>query len=65
MGEAISDPLNRHGVAFLDSYPDADNWPALYRAWSNYPYFQSGTIIITSATEGLFMIKDRSQRIVP
>ena len=26
-------------------------------AWSNYPYFSSGNIIITSGMEGLFVVR--------
>ena len=28
-------------------------------AWSNYPYFESGTVIVTSMQEGLFVLKKR------
>ncbi len=28
-------------------------------AWSTYPFFDSGTIIVTSMQEGLFMLKKR------
>lgn len=27
--------------------------------WSNYPYFESRTILVTSSHEGLFMLKKR------
>jgi choice-of-anchor B domain-containing protein len=60
----ISDPVNPHEVAFLDTYPDDENQPVMHGAWSNYPYFKSGTIIVTSVTEGLFLVKDRS-KIIP
>jgi len=29
-------------------------------SWSNYPYFKSGTLIVTSGTEGLFVLKKRT-----
>src|SRR5207253_455210 len=61
----ISDPVNRHEVAFLDTYPDDKNEPVMHGAWSNYPFFRSGTIIVTSVTEGLFLVKDRSQPVIP
>ncbi len=28
-------------------------------SWSNYPYFKSGTLIVTSGSEGLFVLKKR------
>jgi choice-of-anchor B domain-containing protein len=59
----ISDPLNPREVAYLDTYPDDENQPQMVGAWSNYPYFKSGSIIVTSVTEGLFIVKDRSQAV--
>lgn len=56
----ISDPVNPREVAYLDTYPDDENQPQMVGAWSNYPYFKSGTIVVTSVTEGLFLVKDRS-----
>ena len=34
-------------------------------SWSNYPYFASGTIIVTSGSEGLFMVKYQKPELVP
>jgi choice-of-anchor B domain-containing protein len=59
----ITDPLNPREVAYLDTYPDDENQPQMVGAWSNYPYFKSGSIIVTSVTEGLFIVKDRSQAV--
>ncbi len=59
----ISDPLNPREVAYMDTYPDDENQPQMVGAWSNYPFFKSGTIIVTSVTEGLFLVKDRSQAV--
>jgi choice-of-anchor B domain-containing protein len=59
----ISDPVNPREVAYLDTYPDDENQPQMVGAWSNYPYFKSGTIVVTSVSEGLFLIKDRSQAV--
>ncbi|HEX9833263.1 MAG TPA: choice-of-anchor B family protein, partial [Mycobacterium sp.] len=59
----ISDPVNPREVAYLDTYPDDENQPQMVGAWSTYPYFKSGTIIVTSVTEGLFVVKDRSQAV--
>jgi choice-of-anchor B domain-containing protein len=59
----ISDPTNPREVGFLDTNPGEDT-PAMDGAWSNYPYFKSGTIVVTSTGQGLFLVKDRTQ-VVP
>jgi hypothetical protein len=28
-------------------------------SWSNYPFFESGIVIVTSGREGLFVLKKR------
>jgi choice-of-anchor B domain-containing protein len=59
----ISDPTNPREVAYLDTYPDDEDQPQMVGAWSVYPFFKSGTIIVTSVSEGLFLVKDRSQAV--
>lgn len=54
----ISDVANTNltEVGFFDVYPAGD--AALFNgAWSNYPYFASGNIIISSIEDGLFIVK--------
>lgn len=42
-------------VGYFDTYPTNDN--ASYDgAWSNYPYFPSGTVIISDINRGLFIV---------
>ncbi|MBO6781475.1 MAG: choice-of-anchor B family protein [Rhodothermales bacterium] len=53
----ISDPANPVEVAHFDTAPDVTNTPGFGGSWSNYPFFQSGTIIVTSRNEGLFLLK--------
>lgn len=43
-------------VAFFDVYPDDDN-PEFDGTWSNYPYFESENIIVSSIERGLFVLK--------
>jgi hypothetical protein len=31
--------------------------PGFSGAWSNYPFFESGTIIVTSLREGVFLLR--------
>ncbi|HUF89998.1 MAG TPA: choice-of-anchor B family protein [Gemmatimonadota bacterium] len=53
----ISDIENPEEVGFFDTVPYGDNGPRLDGSWSNYPYFDSGTIVVTSGKEGLFLLK--------
>lgn len=45
--------------AFFDVYPSDDEDPkAIFEGtWSNYPYFESGTIALTGINEGLFLVR--------
>jgi choice-of-anchor B domain-containing protein len=43
-------------VAFFDSYPANDN-VGFSGAWSNYPYFPSGNIIISDYSNGFFIVR--------
>ena len=54
----ISDPLNPREVGSFDTSPYQDG-PGFSGAWSNYPFFESGTVIVTSLQEGLFVLKKR------
>ncbi len=42
-------------VAFFDTYPDSDS-ASFSGAWSNYPYFDSGTVIVSDIQGGLFIL---------
>ena len=54
----ISDPLNPREVGSFDTTPYLSG-PGFSGAWSNYPFFESGTIIVTSLQEGLFVLRKR------
>lgn len=43
-------------VAFLDTYP-ANNNAQFNGAWSVYPYFSSGTIVVSDIDRGLFLVR--------
>jgi choice-of-anchor B domain-containing protein len=60
----ISDPLNPIEVGFLDTVP-SDESTAMSGSWSNYPFFESGTIIVTSRGEGLFMLRHSPRELLP
>jgi choice-of-anchor B domain-containing protein len=60
----ISDPRNPMEVGFMDTHPGDDGTPSFNGAWSVYPYFKSGTIIVTSIGEGVFFVKDKTRKTV-
>lgn len=43
-------------VAWFDTFPDHDQ-PVFEGTWSNYPYFESGTIAASGIGEGLFLLQ--------
>jgi len=53
-----SDPMNPREVGRFDTSP-YQTGPGFSGAWSSYPFFESGTIIVTSLQEGLFVLKKR------
>jgi len=58
----ISDPENPVEVGYFDTVPFGENEPGFDGSWSNYPYFGSGVIVVTSMREGLFVLKRRDGR---
>ena len=61
----ISDPVRPIEVGYFDTVPSSPNVPGFAGSWSNYPYFQSGIIVVTSIREGLFILKHRERPLVP
>ena len=60
----ISDPANPVEIGYFDTVPWGENDPGFAGSWSNYPFFESGTIVVTSIKEGLFLLK-RREELVP
>lgn len=56
----ISNPLQPREVGRFDTSP-YQTGPGFSGAWSTYPFFESGTIIVTSLQEGLFIVKKRER----
>ena len=52
----ITDVTNPVEVAFFDVYPAHDR-PGFSGTWSNYPFFASGTVLVTGREAGLFIVK--------
>jgi choice-of-anchor B domain-containing protein len=42
-------------IGYFDIYP-ADDLPEFNAAWSNYPYFASGTVVVSGIEQGLFVL---------
>ena len=59
----VTDPRNPREVGYLDTHPGDDGKPSFAGAWSVYPYFKSGTIVVTSIGEGVFFVRDRTQTV--
>ncbi len=53
----ISDPLNPVAVGNFDTVPFGEDEAGFGGSWSNYPYFKSGIIAVSSRGEGLFLIR--------
>jgi choice-of-anchor B domain-containing protein len=61
----IKDPANPVEVGYFDTVPYGENQPGFAGSWSNYPYFRSGVVAVTSMREGFFMVRYRPQTLVP
>ena len=53
----ISDRENPTERGFFDTTPDLPDVPGFDGAWTVYPFFDSGTIAVTSQAEGLFLLR--------
>ena len=51
-----TDPLNPTQIAYFDTYPGSDT-PNFNGAWSTYPFFPSGTVIVSDIERGLFVLR--------
>ena len=53
----ISDPENPEEIGFFDTTPYEGNPPTMSGAWTAYPFFESGTVVVSSTQEGLFLLR--------
>ena len=60
----ISDRENPEEVGFFDTVP-WDESVTFDGSWSNYPFFESGTIVVSSGKEGIFFLKYRRPELIP
>lgn len=61
----ISDRTNPKQVGYFDTVPVGPDDPGFGGTWSNYPYFKSGAILVTSGKEGLFVLRDQETTVLP
>jgi choice-of-anchor B domain-containing protein len=61
----ISEPEAPRLVGYFDTVPWGEDEPGFDGSWSNYPYFDSGTLVVTSGKEGVFLLKKRERRVIP
>ena len=54
---SIKDPVNPKEVAYFDTDPYHPNTAGFNGAWQVFPFFKSGTIIISSIEQGLFVVR--------
>ncbi len=52
----LDNPLDMEEVAFVDTFM-TDNDVDFDGVWSNYPYFESGNVIISDRQNGLFVVQ--------
>jgi choice-of-anchor B domain-containing protein len=55
----IRNPEEPVEVGFFDTVMSSEDAPGFNGSWSNYPFFQSGVIVVTSVREGVFFLKHR------
>ncbi len=53
----VSNPLQPAALGFFDTAPQLSNVPGFGGSWSNYPYFRSGIVVMTSRGEGFFVLR--------
>ena len=61
----ISDPENPVPAGFFDTVPGSPDQPGFAGSFSNYPFFPSGNIIVSSMREGMFVLRKRETALVP
>ncbi len=61
----VGDPTAPREVGHFDTVPLGNNSAGFTGSWSNYPYFPSGLIAVSSMREGLFILRHRPRAPIP
>ena len=61
----ISDPEAPVEVGFFDTTPYGLNPAGFQGAWTAFPFFESGSVLVSSMYEGLFILRPRRRELVP
>ena len=61
----ISDPESPVEIGWFDTTPYEGDPPGFVGAWTAYPFFESGTVVVTSMYEGVFLLRPRPKRLIP
>ena len=61
----ISDPENPTELGHFDTTPWSADEAGFDGTWSVYPYFESGSVLLSSRREGLFIVRPRARRLIP
>ncbi len=61
----ISDPEAPEEIGWFDTTPYEGDPPGFAGAWTAYPFFESGTVVVTSMYEGVFLLRPHPRRLIP
>ncbi len=61
----ISDPESPVEIGWFDTTPYEGNPPGFVGAWTAYPFFDSGTVAVTSMYEGVFLLRPQPRHLIP
>ena len=61
----ISDRENPELVGFFDTVSGSPDTAGMQGSWSNYPFFESGIIVVSSKQEGMFILRKRERTLLP
>jgi len=53
----VSNPLILVEVGYFDTVPEGGNPAGFGGSWGNFPFFSSGTIVVSSEEEGMFVVR--------
>ena len=60
----IEDIANPVEIAYFDTDPVSNRVSFEYGAWSSYPYFESGIVVVSSMEQGLFVLQPKTISII-